>query len=130
VPVAQSGRVTIHAPVGAALTRGSGIPWAELGGVRVGVVLWGGLALLDLAHLASAPSYAALGALALLVTAASVGTGTGTALTAALTGWLLVDGFVEHRFGTLGFDGRRDGPVLALLTLIAVVTARTTRARR
>ena len=48
------------------------IPWAELAGVRVGAVLWGGLALVDLARLLDVPASAELAALAVLVTAASV----------------------------------------------------------
>ena len=72
-----------------------GIPWGDLAGVRVGIVLWGGLALIDVGRLAAAPSYAELGAVALLVTASVVGMRTPTALAAAVVGWLLVDGFVE-----------------------------------
>jgi hypothetical protein len=100
------------------------VPWAEIPGVRVGIVLWGGLALVDLTRTAGAPSYVGLGALALLVTAASVGMGTWTALCAAVTGCLLVDGFLEHRYGVLGFDGVHDAAVLALLTGCALVGAR------
>jgi hypothetical protein len=107
--------------------RVAGIPWAELAGVRVGVVLWGGLAALDLARIAALPSYAGLGALAVLVTASSVGMRTRTALAAALTGWLLVDGFVEHRYGALGFDGRHDLAVLTLLTGLALAATRVRR---
>jgi hypothetical protein len=95
--------------------------------VRVGLVLWGGLAVLDAARLASAPSYAELGALAILVTAASVRMRTTTGLAAALVGWLLVDGFVEHRDGVLGFHAPYDLGVLAVLTTLALTTVRVTR---
>jgi hypothetical protein len=39
------------------------VPWTELSGVRVGLGLGGGLAVLDPARLAAAPSYVAVGAL-------------------------------------------------------------------
>ncbi len=103
------------------------VPWAELGGVRVGVVLWGGLAAVDLGTLTHTPSYAELGAVALLVTAASIGMRPTTAGAAALVGWLVVNGFVVHRFGVLGFDG---APDLARLALLAALAMTATRARR
>jgi hypothetical protein len=40
------------------------VPRTELSGVRVGLVSWGGLAVLDLARLAAPPSFVAVGALA------------------------------------------------------------------
>jgi hypothetical protein len=99
----------------------------HLAGVRLGVVLWGGLALVDLGHLTTAPSYAELGALAVLVTVTSVGMRTGTALCAALVGWLIVDGFVDHSLGTLGFDGVSDTSRLALLVGLAMAASRVRR---
>jgi hypothetical protein len=120
--------VSIHVrSQGATVPRVAPLPWGELAGVRVGIVLWGGLAVLDLARLAAAPSYAELAALAILVSAASIGTRTRTGLCSALTGWLLSDGFVTHRFGTLGFDGLHDLAVLALLTGLALVATRVRR---
>jgi hypothetical protein len=118
---AQSGEVTVH------LAASRRIPWSDLAGVRVGIVLWGGLAALDVARLTSLPSYAALGAVALLVTTASVGMRPVTAVSAGIVGWLLVDGFVEHRYGVLGFDMVRDGALLALLIGLALLV---TGARR
>ena len=111
----------------AATNVGERVPWGELGGVRVGTVLWAGLAVIGVARLTAAPSYAGLGALAILVTVASIGTRTTTALCSAVTGWLLVDGFVEHRYGSLGFHPLHDLAVLALLTGLALAA---TRARR
>jgi hypothetical protein len=120
--------VSIHAPARRdTIPRVSGIPWAELAGVRVGIVLWGGLAVVDLARIAGVSSYAAGAAVVLLVAAASVGAATRTGLGAAGTGWLLVDGFVEHRAGVLGWDGRHDLVLLAVLTVVALLA---TRARR
>lgn len=95
--------------------------------MRVGTILWGGLALLDLGHVAAAPSYAELGALTVLVVVASVGTRPASGVGAALTGWLLVDGFVEHRYGALGFDA---GPDVAMLVVLVGLSLVATRAHR
>ena len=103
------------------------IPWVELAGVRVGVVLWGGLTVVDAGRLTHAPSYAELGAVALLVTAASVGMRAPTALSAAGVGWLVVNGFVVHSLGVLGFEGRAD---VARLGLLVVLASAASRARR
>ena len=103
------------------------IPWAELAGVRVGIVLWGGLALEDIGRLSHVPSYAELGAIALLVTASSVGMRTSTALAAALVGWLVVNGFVVHSVGVLGFDGTPDVARLGLLVGLATTASRARR---
>jgi len=103
------------------------VPWADLAGVRVGVVLWGGLVVVDAARLTSIPGYAELGALALLVTAASVAMHPTTALAAALVGWLVFNGFVAHRLGVLGFDGTPDLARLALLAGLALTAARARR---
>jgi hypothetical protein len=102
----------------------------DLAGFRVGVVLWGGLALLDVGRLAAVPSYAELGAVAVLVTAASVGMRTRIGICAAVVGWLLVDGFVEHRYGVLGYNAVHDTAVLTLLVGLALAATRTTRSRR
>jgi len=106
------------------------VPWVDLGGFRVGVVLWGGLAVLDAGRLAAVPSYAELGAVAVLVTAASVGVRTTTGLCAAVVGWLLVDGFVEHGYGMLGFDAVRDTGILTLLVGLALVATSASGPRR
>ena len=103
------------------------IPWARLSGVRVGIVLWGCLTLVDLGTLAHAPAYVELGAVAMLVTAASLGTPLLTATSAALVGWLVVNGFVVHRFGVLGFDGTPDVARLAVLMALATTAARAHR---
>jgi hypothetical protein len=95
--------------------------------VRVGIVLWGGLTLVDVARLTALPTYAVLGAVALLVAASSVGMHTTTALSAALVGWLVVNGFVVHRLGVLGFDGSPDLARLGLLAGLALTAARACR---
>ena len=103
------------------------VPWAGLAGIRLGAVLWGGLAVVDVARVTGAPSYAVEGVLAMLVTASSIGTRTSTALGAALIGWMIVNGFVVHQLGVLGFDGTPD---LARLLLLVVLAMAATRARR
>ncbi|HEY3530516.1 MAG TPA: hypothetical protein VGK78_15330 [Nocardioides sp.] len=120
--------MSIHAPV----RHGDGvdlaeIPWRRLSGVRVGIVLWGGLAVVDVGSLAHAPAYAELGAVAVLVSVASFGVRLPTATAAALVGWLVVDGFVIHRFGVLGFDGTPDVARLAVLVVLATAAARARR---
>jgi hypothetical protein len=91
------------------------------------VVLWGGLLLVDIGRLTDAPSYAESGSVALLVAVASLGMRTTTAVAAALVGWLVVNGFVDHRLGVLGFDGTPDVVRLAVLVGLAIAA---TRARR
>jgi len=105
----------------------TGAPWDRMASVRVGAVLWGGLALVNVARLTTAPSYAALGAVALLVMASSVGMRTSTALAVALVGWLVVNGFVIHRLGVLGFDGTPDLVQLCLFAGLALTAARARR---
>jgi hypothetical protein len=101
--------------------------WADLASVRLAVVLWGGLGVVDLCRLAHAPSYVCVAALAMLVAASSWGMRGGTALVTALVGWLLVDGFVEHRYGVLGFDGLPDLARFAVLVGVAVLATRVHR---
>jgi hypothetical protein len=103
------------------------IPLADLAGIRVGVVLWGGLALVDVRSATHAPPYAALVAIAVLVTVAAVGMSIATALVEAGVGWLVVDGFVLHSLGVLGLDGM---PGLALLGLLVALATTASRARR
>jgi len=103
------------------------IPWADLAGIRVVVVLWGGLALADIGSATHAPSYAALVAIAVLVTVAAIGMPIATALVEAGVGWLVVDGFVLHSLGVLGLGGTQG---LALLGLLVVLATAASRARR
>ena len=116
--------MSTHLPAGGP---GDLLVWLVLGGARVGTVLWGGLVVIDVAGVVGVPSYAVPGALAALVGLASLGTRPSTALGSALVGWLLVDGFVEHRYGILGFSTDRDPFVLALLVGLALGATRITR---
>jgi hypothetical protein len=96
------------------------IPWSGLAGVRVGAVLWGGLAIVDVGRVAGATPYVESTLIALLVVAASTGMSTATGLSAATVGWLVVDGFVEHRYGVLGYDARTDTALLLLLAALSL----------
>jgi hypothetical protein len=99
----------------------------DLAGVRLGVVLWGGLAVVDVWRVLGAPAYAGLGALALLAMLASVGMRPATALACAAVAWLLVDGFVVHRAGVLRWDGAADVWRLAFLVGSATLASRAHR---
>jgi hypothetical protein len=123
----QTGQLQTQTRPGPATDEVDSLPLASFASVRLAVVLWGGLVLVDLGRLAHAPSYLDLALVALLVAAASIRMRAGTAVAAALVGWLLVDGFVEHRYGSLGYDGLPDTARLALLVAVAVVATRVHR---
>jgi hypothetical protein len=116
--------VSTHVP--ARSTR-DGVPWSELAGIRVGCVLWGGLAVVDVGRAVCATPYAEVSVIAVLVAVSSLGMPTVTGGAAALVGWLVVDGFVEHRYGVLGYDPARDTALLILLAGLSLVA---TKARR
>jgi uncharacterized membrane protein len=120
--------VTIHVPTRTSTeTEADPLPLASFASVRLAVVLWGGLLLVDLGRRAHAPSYLDLAMIAVLVAGASLQMRPGTALVAAVVGWLLVDGFVTHRYGALGYDGTPDLARLALLAGVAVLATRVHR---
>lgn len=100
---------------------------ARVAGVRLAVVLWGGLLLTDLTRLTGAPSYVGLAGLAVLVAAASVGMRAYTAFGAGVVGTLLANGFLVHRLGVLQYDGAGDLARLALLVGVAVAATRLRR---
>ena len=99
-------------------------PIAHLTGIRLGAVLWGGLAVIDVWRPTGAPSYVALGAVAVLAMVSSVGMRTGTAICCAGIAWLVVDGFVVHRAGTLAWTGPADLGRLALLLTLTILATR------
>jgi hypothetical protein len=103
------------------------VPWSRLAGVRVGIVLWGGLAVVDVGRVTGVPAYVELGALSLLVVATSFRMQPTTAATAALVAWLVFNGFVIHRLGRLGFDGTPDLARLGLMLGLAWSAARARR---
>jgi hypothetical protein len=124
--------VTIHVPTRPGTTADAdadadSLHLTSLAGVRLSLVLWGGFALIDAGRVAHAPSYLDVGLVALLVAAASLRMRAGTALAAAGVGWLVVDGFVTHRYGSLGYDGAHDLLRLALLAGVAMIATRVHR---
>jgi len=96
---------------------------------RLFLALWGGLALVDV----SRPSGSRVLAIALvlvLVACCGIGQPLAGAAAIAATGWLVVDGFVQHEYGELGF-GNASWAVLAVMVVAAlVVSSRTTAERR
>jgi hypothetical protein len=76
------------------------VTWKSLGG-RVFVALWGGLAVVDVSRPAGATVAAAL----VVVLAAACGARQSAvgAIAVAVTGWLVINGFVLHQYGELGF---------------------------
>src|SRR4051794_14365293 len=100
----------------------------SLGG-RLFVALWGSLALVDVSRLSGSRVLA--GALVVvLVACCGVGQGLPAAAAIAVTGWLVVDGFVQHEYGQLGF-GHTSWAVLAAMAAAALtVSVRTTATRR
>ena len=97
---------------------------------RVFVALWGGLAVVGLAR--PGGSLVSGGLVLALVAACGVHQSWPAAAASATTGWLVIDGFVQHQYGELGF-GADSWRVLALvLATVLAVAARTTpgQARR
>ena len=92
----------------------------RLEATRLAVALWGGLAVLDLAHLAGAAPLVQFALVALLVAGCSRGVRRPTALCVAGIGWLLVNGFVVHQLGQLGFVGAADLASATLLVAVAL----------
>jgi hypothetical protein len=104
-----------------------GVHLIEAPGPRLFVVLWGGLALVDLARAWHAPALVALALLGGLVVACSVGQVVGVALAVAGVAWLVVTGFVVNTDGALRISGPADAVRLALLGAVAVLVARAHR---
>ena len=103
-------------------------PGRSLAG-RLFLALWGGLALVDLSR--PTGSRVVAGALVvILVACCGVGQPVPAAAAIAVTGWLVVDGFVQHEYGQLGF-GHTSWAVLAAMAVTAVgVSVRTTATHR
>jgi hypothetical protein len=73
--------------------------------------------------LAGRPVAAALAALAVAVAWIAWACRPLGGLVTGLCGWLMLNGFVEHTTGELGWDGRPDAERLALLLGVAVVAS-------
>jgi hypothetical protein len=94
---------------------------------RVFVALWGGLAVVDLARPAGGGLFAGTLVVA-LVAACGVGQSVPGAAAIAATGWLVINGFVLHRYGELGFGAASRWALVLVLAIGLVVAAGTARA--
>ena len=100
---------------------------ADLQPTRLLVVLWGGLAVVDIGHLLGAPPLPQLAAVTALVAGCAFGARHAVAAGVAAIGWLVANGFVVHSLGQLGFVGTSD--LLRGLLLLAVALAAAELAR-
>ena len=99
----------------------------SLGG-RLFVMLWGGLALVDLTR--PAGGIVAGGLVVGLVALCGVGLSVHAAAAVAGTGWLVLNGFVLHQYGELGFGATSWGLLATVLVIGLAVAARTAGVRR
>ena len=95
----------------------------DLGATRPLLALWGGLAVLDLGRIAGAAPQVQVAAVLALVACCSWGAGTIVATCVAAIGWLLLNGFVVHQRGNLGFAGAGDVVRAALLVVVSLAVA-------
>ena len=92
-------------------------------GGRLFIALWGGLAVVDLTRPTSRWLAGVL--IVVLVACCGIGQSIPAACAIAGTGWLVINGFVQHQYGELGF-GRTSWWTLAVV--LAVVLAVEVRA--
>ena len=90
---------------------------------RLAVALWGGLAVLDLTGLVGAVPLVQVALITLLVAACSYRVRRSLAVCVAGIGWLLVNGFVVHQLGQLGFTGLGDLGSAVLLVGVALAVS-------
>ena len=99
-----------------ALLRATG---RSLGG-RLFVALWGGLAVVDLTRPTSRLLAGSL--IVVLVACCGIGQSIPAASAIAGTGWLVINGFVQHQYGELGFN-RTSWWTLAVVLSVALAVA-------
>jgi len=95
----------------------------ELQATRLLVALWAGLALLDVVRLMGPAPLVQLAAITALVACCSLGVSRAMSVNVAGIGWLLLNGFVVHRYGQLGFVGVGDVARAVLLLGVALTAA-------
>jgi hypothetical protein len=95
---------------------------------RLFVALWGGLLVVDLARPAGGLLTGAL--IVLLVACCGIGQSLPAATCLAGTGWLVINGFVEHEYGELGFGTTSWWLLGAVLVVVLTVALRTETGRR
>jgi hypothetical protein len=98
-----------------------------LGG-RMFLALWGGLALVLLGRAVGLGAWLSTGVVIALTGACSLGLRALASVVVAVTGWLVVDGFVEHRYGELGLDLRLVLVLAATISLALTVSTITRKA--
>jgi hypothetical protein len=100
------------------------LPLSGLPSTRPFLALWGGLAVVDLGRVAGTTFTWQFAAVTLLALACSVGVARAEAVCVAGICWLVVNGFVVHDLGQLGFSGSGD-VVRAVILLAAALAAGT-----
>jgi hypothetical protein len=90
------------------------------------VALWGGLALVDLTRAGGA--LLSGGLVLVLVAGCCVHQSCWSALSIGTTGWLVMNGFVQHQYGELGFGASSWGLLALVLAAVLGVAVRTTHA--
>jgi hypothetical protein len=98
-----------------------------LGG-RLFLALWGGLTLVLGCRAIGLSAWLTTGAVIALIGACSLGQRPLASVAVAITGWLVVDGFVEHRSGQLGFDSRTVWVLIASVALALTISSITRKA--
>jgi hypothetical protein len=99
-------------------------------GGRLFAALWGGLALVLVGRAIGLTAWQSTTAVVVLVGACSLGLRALGSVVVAVTGWLVVDGFVEHRYGELGFDLRTLSVLIAAVALALTISSITRKAAR
>jgi hypothetical protein len=99
----------------------------SLGG-RLFIALWGGLVVVDLTRGAGGPLTGVL--VVLLVGCCAIGQSIPSAASIAATGWLVINGFVQHQYGELGFGATSWWLLAAVLLVVLTVALRTDAGRR
>jgi hypothetical protein len=107
-----------------ALLRATG--WSPAG--RLFITLWGGLLVVDVARPAGALVAGAL--VVALVACCGVGQSLLASTGIAATGWLVINGFVQHQYGELGFGRASWWLLAAVLVVVLTVALRTEAGRR
>ena len=96
-------------------------------GGRLFVALWGGLAVVDVTRPAGGLLTGTL--VVGLVACCAVGQSIAAATAIAGTGWLVLNGFVQHQYGELGFGRANWWPLAVVLVVVLAVASRTEAGR-
>lgn len=94
---------------------------------RLFLTLWGGLTIIDVTRPTGSSLLAGV-LVAVLIGCCAIGQSVPAAAAIATTGWLVLDGFVQHRYGELGF-GPTSWWILAAVLMVVVTVAMRTEVR-